>query len=110
MEEWGFDFLKYDWRMDVNSAERMFYALKKSGRDIVFSLSNNAPFGKVKDWIRVSNMYRTGPDIRDSWNSLYMLAFTLDQWAPYAGPGHWNDPDMMILEILRQARKCIQPI
>src|SRR6185437_9186072 len=97
MAEWGFDFLKYDWRIDVNSAELMFYALKKSGRDIVFSLSNNAPFGKVKDWIRFSNMYRTGPDIRDSWNSLYMLAFTLDQWAPYAGPGHWNDPDMMIL-------------
>ena len=26
-----------------------------------------------------------------------MLAFTLDKWAPYAGPGHWNDPDMMIV-------------
>jgi len=97
MAEWGFDFLKYDWRIDVNSAERMFTALKNSGRDIVFSLSNNAPFEKVNDWIRVSNMYRTGPDIHDSWNSLYVLAFTLDKWAPYAGPGHWNDPDMMIL-------------
>lgn len=97
MSEWGFDFLKYDWRIDVNSTERMFTALRKSGRDIVFSLSNNAPFDKVKDWIRLSNMYRTGPDISDSWNSLYMAAFTLDNWAPYAGPGHWNDPDMMIL-------------
>jgi alpha-galactosidase len=72
-------------------------ALKKSGRDIVLSLSNNAPFEKVKDWIRVSNMYRTGPDIRDSWNDLYMLAFTLDKWGPYGGPGHWNDPDMMVV-------------
>jgi alpha-galactosidase len=97
MAEWGFDFLKYDWRIDVNSAERMQDALKKSGRDIVFSLSNNAPFEKVKDWIRVSNMYRTGPDIRDSWNDLYMLAFTLDKWGPYGGPGHWNDPDMMVV-------------
>ncbi|HVT85653.1 MAG TPA: NPCBM/NEW2 domain-containing protein [Chitinophagaceae bacterium] len=97
MAEWGFDFLKYDWRIDVNSAERMQDALKKSGRDIVFSLSNNAPFDKVKDWIRVSNMYRTGPDIRDSWNDLYMLAFTLDKWGPYGGPGHWNDPDMMVV-------------
>jgi alpha-galactosidase len=26
-----------------------------------------------------------------------MLAFTLDKWAPYNGPGHWNDPDMMII-------------
>lgn len=97
MAEWGFDFLKYDWRIDVPSTERMSSALKRSGRDIIFSLSNNAPFDKVKDWMRLSNMYRTGPDIRDSWTSLYQLAFTLDRWGPYGGPGHWNDPDMMIL-------------
>lgn len=97
MAEWGFDFLKYDWRIDVNSTERMSSALKKSGRDIVFSLSNNAPFDKVEDWMRLSNMWRTGPDIRDNWNNLYMLAFTIDKWGPYGGPGHWNDPDMMIV-------------
>jgi alpha-galactosidase len=97
MAEWGFDFLKYDWRMDVNSSERMFKALRNSGRDIILSLSNNAPFDKVKDWVRTSNMYRTGPDIRDSWNSLFMTSFSLDKWGPYAGPGHWSDPDMMIV-------------
>lgn len=97
MAEWGFDFLKYDWRIDVNSAERMSTALKQSGRDFVFSLSNNAPFEKAKEWARVSNMWRTGPDIRDNWNNLYMLSFTLDKWAPFSGPGHWNDPDMMIV-------------
>lgn len=97
MAEWGFDFLKYDWRMDVDSAERMSDALKQSGRDIVFSLSNNAPIKKVRDWARVSNMYRTGPDIRDSWTSLYLTSFSLDPWAPHTGPGHWSDPDMMIL-------------
>ena len=97
MAEWGFDFLKYDWRMDVNSSERMFNALRNSGRDIILSLSNNAPFDKVKDWVRTSNMYRTGPDIRDSWNSLYMTSYSLDKWGPYAGPGHWSDPDMMIV-------------
>ncbi|KAA9354768.1 NPCBM/NEW2 domain-containing protein [Larkinella humicola] len=97
MAEWGIDFLKYDWRIDVNSTERMSTALRQSGRDIVFSLSNSAPFANVTDWMRLSNMYRTGPDIRDSWTSLYQLAFTLDKWAPYNGPGHWNDPDMMIL-------------
>ena len=36
MAEWGIDFLKYDWRIDVASAERMSAALKQSGRDIVF--------------------------------------------------------------------------
>ena len=97
MAEWGFDFLKYDWRIDVVSTQRMSDALKKSGRDIVFSLSNNAPFEKVNDWKRLSNMYRTGPDIKDSWGSLYLTTFTLDKWGPYTGPGHWADPDMMIV-------------
>lgn len=97
MADWGFDFLKYDWRIDVASTERMWNALKNSGRDIVLSLSNNAPFEKVNDWNRLSNMYRTGPDIKDSWTSLYLTTFTLDKWAPYSGPGHWMDPDMMIV-------------
>jgi alpha-galactosidase len=97
MGVWGFDFLKYDWRIDVASTERMSIALKKSGRDIVYSLSNNAPFEKVADWARLSNMYRTGPDIKDSWTSLYLTTFTLDKWATTTGHGHWADPDMMIV-------------
>ncbi|WP_019987525.1 NPCBM/NEW2 domain-containing protein [Rudanella lutea] len=95
--EWGIDYLKYDWRIEVPSAERMAVALKNSGRDIHYSISNSAPFGNVRDWVRLTNSYRTGPDIRDSWNSLFVSAFTLDKWAPYGGPGHWNDPDMMIV-------------
>ena len=97
MAEWGVDYLKYDWRIDLNSAERMSEALKKSGMDILFSLSNSAPFALAKDWARVSNAWRTGPDIRDSWLSLYTSVFTIDKWAPFAVPGHWNDPDMLIL-------------
>jgi len=97
MAAWGIDYLKYDWRIEVPSAERMSLALKKSGRDIFYSISNSAPFAHVKDWVRLANSWRTGPDIRDSWLSLYVSAFTLDKWSPYGGPGHWNDPDMMIL-------------
>ncbi|MCW3081131.1 NPCBM/NEW2 domain-containing protein [Segetibacter sp.] len=97
MAEWGFDFLKYDWRVDVKSAERMSAALRSSGRDVVLSLSNSAPFAHVEDWMRTSNMYRTGPDIRDSWTSLYLTTFSLDKWGPYTGPGHWSDADMMIV-------------
>ncbi|MGV3560990.1 NPCBM/NEW2 domain-containing protein [Larkinella arboricola] len=97
MAEWGIDFLKYDWRLEVPSAERMATALRQSGRDIVYSISNSAPFAQVNDWVRLTNTFRTGPDIRDSWTSLYRSAFTLDKWAPYGGPGHWLDPDMMIL-------------
>jgi alpha-galactosidase len=97
MAEWGFDYLKYDWRIDVNSTELMSTALKRSGRDIFYSISNNAPFEKAAEWARLTNAWRTGPDIRDSWTSLYYLTFTLDKWAEFAGPGHWNDPDMMVL-------------
>ena len=97
MAEWGVDYLKYDWRIELNSAERMSDALKKSGRDIIYSLSNSAPFALAKDWARIAEAWRTGPDIRDSWLSLYISAFTLDKWGPFGGPGHWNDPDMMIL-------------
>lgn len=97
MAEWGVDFLKYDWRMDVDSARRMSDALRRSGRDIVLSLSNNAPIRKARHWARAANMYRTGPDIRDSWTSLYLTSFTIDKWLPHTGPGHWGDPDMMVL-------------
>ena len=97
MADWGVDYLKYDWHIELPSAERMSEALRHSGRDIFYSLSNSAPFTFAKDWARIANAWRTGPDIRDSWISLYVSAFTIDKWAPYAGPGHWNDPDMLIL-------------
>ena len=97
MAAWGIDYLKYDWRIEVSSAERMSKALKASGRDIVYSISNSAPFSNVQDWVRLTNTYRTGGDIRDCWLSLYVSAFTLDKWSPYGGHGHWLDPDMMIL-------------
>jgi len=94
---WGVDYLKYDWRIDLPSAERMSKALRQSGRDIVYSLSNSAPYAQAAEWKRVANLWRTGPDIRDSWHALYQTVFHLDRWAPYHGPGHWNDPDMMVL-------------
>ncbi len=97
MAEWGIDYLKYDWRLEVPSAERMAAALKNSGRDIFYSLSNSASFAHAEDWSRIANAWRTGPDIRDSWHSLHFSAFTIDPWAPFAGPGHWNDPDMLII-------------
>jgi alpha-galactosidase len=97
MADWGVDFLKYDWRIDLASTIRMADALRESGRDIVLSLSNNAPFDKAADWAKWAQMYRTGPDIKDSWTSLFHTAFSIDKWAPFSGPGHWADPDMMIV-------------
>jgi len=99
--EWGFDYLKYDWNpIEMPETKAMFDALRKSGRDIVFSLSNSTPFATIKDLSTVSNAWRTGGDIKDNWKSLKSRIFTQDKWAPYARPGHWNDPDMMILGVV----------
>ncbi len=96
--EWGVDYLKYDWRPnDIPHVEEMSEALKKCGRDIVYSLSNNAPFEHVGVWARLANTWRTSGDIRDTWQSVDNIGFSQSKWAEYAGPGHWNDPDMLVV-------------
>ncbi len=103
---WGFDYLKYDWNPnDVPHVEEMSKALRQSGRDIVYSLSNSAPHAHAADWARLANCWRTTGDIWDYWDhsdndwrySVSEIAFTQDRWVPYAGPGHWNDPDMLVV-------------
>ncbi|MES2439961.1 MAG: putative Ig domain-containing protein [Verrucomicrobiota bacterium] len=96
--EWGVDYLKYDWHpLDVPNVEEMTNALRKTDRDIVYSLSNGADHKFAKDYQRLSNLWRTTGDIHDNWESLKKIGFSQDKWAPHGGPGHWNDPDMMIL-------------
>ncbi|MGH7991161.1 MAG: putative Ig domain-containing protein, partial [Limisphaerales bacterium] len=104
--DWGFDYLKYDWDpIDVPHTKAMSLALRKSGRDIIFSLSNNAPFDHAADWAKWANCWRTTGDIFDSWSkpgqgyqfTVSEIAFSQDRWAPFAGPGHWNDPDMLVV-------------
>jgi len=99
--EWGFDYLKYDWNpIEMAETREMYDLLRSSGRDIVFSLSNSTPFASIAELSTVSNAWRTGGDIKDNWKSLKSRIFTQDKWAPYARPGHWNDPDMMILGVV----------
>ncbi len=100
--EWGIDYLKYDWSPNrIPETAEMAGALRASGRDIVFSLSNNAPFnapsGGAADWARLANCWRTTGDIRDTWGSMTHNGFSQDKWRPFAGPGHWNDPDMLVV-------------
>jgi alpha-galactosidase len=95
---WGFDYLKYDWNpIELPETKTMYDLLLGSGRDIILSLSNSTPFASIGELSKVSNAWRTGGDIRDNWKSLKSRLLTQDKWAPYAGPGHWNDPDMMIV-------------
>ncbi|HZS54358.1 MAG TPA: glycoside hydrolase family 27 protein [Bryobacteraceae bacterium] len=103
---WGIDYLKYDWCSatqvyDYHSMPavyaKMGEALLHSGRSIVFSLCQYGVF-KGPTWgERVGgNLWRTTGDISDSWKSMSHIGFDLQaDLFPYAGPGHWNDPDML---------------
>ena len=96
---WGIDYLKYDWGpVELPESQEMADALRASGRDILFSISNNTSdniFGEVGDLSKVANSWRTTTDITDNWASVAHNGFHADKWAPFAGPGHFNDPDML---------------
>ncbi len=96
--KWGIDYLKYDWHPnDVPHVKEMSDALRECGRDIVYSLSNAAPFDKAERWAQLSHCWRTTGDIRDGWWSVRGIGFSQDIWTEFAGPGHWNDPDMLVV-------------
>jgi alpha-galactosidase len=71
-------------------------ALAATGRPIVYSLCEYG-MGSVEKWgADVSgNLWRTTGDIRDEWESMMSNIEKQAPTAPYAGPGHWNDPDML---------------
>jgi alpha-galactosidase len=75
----------------------MAAALRSSGRDIVYSLSNSAPFTGAAEWARLAQVYRTTGDITDRWESMSGIGFGQDRWTPFNGPGHWADPDMLVV-------------
>jgi alpha-galactosidase len=107
---WGVDYLKYDWCStgDRNAQEGyavMADALRSSGRPIVFSMCE---WGTAKPWLwakNTGNLWRTTGDIWDSFSVkdpkrdwAHPVTDIVDQNEPlwrYAGPGHWNDPDML---------------
>jgi alpha-galactosidase len=113
---WGIDFLKYDWCEHGTADARETYktmrdAIHTAGRPMVFSLCE---WGQNKPWEwagDVGHMWRTTGDIygsydgRKGWESGWKrnldLQYTLvesngpDGIGKYAGPGHWNDPDML---------------
>lgn len=95
---WGMDFLKYDWApVDVPNVKRMSEALRASGRDVVYSLSNSGVYENAGAYADLANCWRTTGDITDRWDSVSRIGFGQDPWTRYAGPGHWNDPDMLVV-------------
>jgi alpha-galactosidase len=103
--DWGVDYLKYDWcsaaqiykDTDLQAVyQRMGDALQASGRPIVYSLCEYGT-NHVENWGADvgGNLWRTTGDIRDEWVSMEANGFSQDHLAFAAGPGHWNDPDML---------------
>jgi len=105
--DWGVDYLKYDWcwtgvRNPEEAYALMADALRSSGRDIVFSLCD---WGKGQPWEwgpKIGNLWRTTPDIGNRWAGRIQFSIgvsdIIDLNEPlyaHAGPGHWNDPDML---------------
>jgi alpha-galactosidase len=76
----------------------MHKALEASSRDIVFSLCQYG-MGDVYKWGHTvgGNLWRTTGDINDSWSSMAGIGFDHSKRSPYAGPGSWNDPDMLVV-------------
>jgi alpha-galactosidase len=106
--KWGVDYLKYDWcstgKQNAEAAYTIMHdALVKAGRPIVFSLCE---WGNSKPWTwakNVGNLWRTTTDIKDLWEgkmrgngagAITIVDMNVDL-ADFAGPGHWNDPDML---------------
>ncbi len=112
---WGVDYLKYDWcgygrkhakepdRLTVASYVRPYLlmerCLRQQPRDIFYSLCQYG-MADVWKWGHAvdANSWRTTGDITDTWESLYSIGFGQQpDLYPYAEPGHWNDPDMLIV-------------
>lgn len=111
---WGVDYLKYDWCSYGNEVPQnptlpefvkpyalMRQALDAVNRDIFFSLCQYG-MGHVWTWGGREpvwgNSYRISGDINDSWGAMINNGFRSDgPLFPFAGPGHWNDPDMLVV-------------
>src|SRR5947208_9575513 len=102
--QWGIDYLKYDWCQQPpsnveemkNAYTKMHEALKKTGRPIVLSLCQYG-WNKVWGWgLSVGgNLWRTTGDITDEYRVMAEIGFNQNGLEKFAGPGHWNDPDML---------------
>ncbi|HVT79769.1 MAG TPA: glycoside hydrolase family 27 protein, partial [Phycisphaerae bacterium] len=119
---WGVDYIKYDWcsysevaPADDSGAPKMNgftlkqlklpyqvlrTAIDKQDRDIVMSLCQYG-WGNVWEWGAEDgingNLWRATGDITDTWQSMQGIGFAQNGHEQYAGPGHWNDTDMLVV-------------
>ncbi|MBN1337680.1 MAG: alpha-galactosidase [Bacteroidales bacterium] len=107
---WGVDYLKYDWcsygqiakDRSIEELQKPYHVMRDAldavNRDIVYSLCQYG-MGNVWEWGHEvgGNLWRTTGDITDTWESLSSIGFAQDACSPFASPGHWNDPDMLVV-------------
>ena len=112
---WGIDYLKYDLcgfrkimmeqapndpakatQMMKDAYEKMHQALLATGRPIVYSFCQYG-WDAVWEWGPGlgANAWRTTGDINPTWDRMTLIGFSQAGLSKYAGPGHWNDPDML---------------
>ncbi|MCE4567035.1 glycoside hydrolase family 27 protein [Maribellus sp. CM-23] len=107
---WGVDYLKYDWcyttdenvqcassapEHAISSYTTMSDALFAAGRPVVFSICE---WGFQQPWEwgeNIGHLWRTYHDIKDRWDSVLEILDKQKGLERHAGPGHWNDPDML---------------
>jgi alpha-galactosidase len=114
--KWGVDYLKYDWcsyssvlapgetNQQLPVLKRPYQvgraALDQVPRDIIYSLCQYG-WGNVWEWGAEKgiegNSWRTTGDITDTWESMAGIGFRQVGNSKYASPGHWNDPDMLVI-------------
>jgi alpha-galactosidase len=109
--DWGIDYLKYDWcsYSEVTASnptlddmkkpyQVMRASLNKIPRDIMFSFCQYG-MGDVWKWGAEvgGNSWRSTGDIEDTWKSMSTIGFNQTADGPYAQPGHFNDPDMLVV-------------
>lgn len=104
LADWGVDYLKYDWCRagtggtgleEPTAFAAMAEAMRRTGRPMVYSISE---YGRSRPWEwapTVANLWRTTGDIEPSWRSVMRIVDRQHGLAGFAGPGAWNDPDML---------------
>jgi alpha-galactosidase len=109
--DWGIDYLKYDWcsysevtasKPSLDDLKKPYQVIRASldkvHRDIMLSFCQYG-WGKVWEWGAEvgGNSWRTTGDIQDTWRSMSEIGFNQDEAAKFAQPGHFNDPDMLVV-------------
>ena len=111
--KWGFDYIKYDWcsytdveplaaRAPLESLQKPYVLMRgvldRLDRDFVFSLCQYG-WGNVWEWGEKvgGDLWRVTGDITDTWVSMSAIGFQQTGHEKFAGPGHWNDTDMLVV-------------